>query len=102
MASDHDQFSLVDISDNPVPVGAVTGRCLTQDGIALRYAYWHATGLPLKGTVTILQGRAEFIEKYFETIQDLRARGHAVVAFDWRGQGGSDRLLRNPQARPCG
>ena len=36
-------------------------------------------GLPLTraafGTVAILQGRSEFIEKYFETISDLLARG---------------------------
>jgi lysophospholipase len=45
----------------------------------------------------LLQGRAEFIEKYFETVRDLRARGFAVAAFDWRGQGLSDRLLANRQ-----
>jgi lysophospholipase len=41
----------------------------------------------------VLQGRAEFIEKYFETVRDLRARGFAVATFDWRGQGLSDRAL---------
>ena len=41
----------------------------------------------------LLQGRAEMIEKYFETVSDLRARGFSVLTFDWRGQGGSDRLL---------
>ena len=40
-----------------------------------------------------MQGRAEFIEKYFETVRDLRARGFAVATFDWRGQGLSDRAL---------
>jgi lysophospholipase len=43
--------------------------------------------------VVILQGRAEFIEKYFETVHDLRKRGFAVATFDWRGQGLSDRAL---------
>jgi lysophospholipase len=43
--------------------------------------------------VVVLQGRAEFIEKYFETVRDLRARGFAVTTFDWRGQGLSDRAL---------
>jgi lysophospholipase len=41
----------------------------------------------------LLQGRAEFIEKYFETVRDLRARGFAVATFDWRGQGLSDHAL---------
>lgn len=38
-------------------------------------------------------GRSEFIEKYFEVIDDLRRRGFAVATMDWRGQGLSERLL---------
>ncbi len=49
------------------------------------------------GTVLIMGGRAEFIERYSETIRELRRRGFHVASFDWRGQGGSDRLLRNPR-----
>jgi lysophospholipase len=45
----------------------------------------------------VLQGRAEFVEKYFETISYFRGRGFDVVSFDWRGQGGSERLLGNPR-----
>jgi len=45
--------------------------------------------------VCLFQGRAEFIEKYFETVRDLRARGFAVATLDWRGQGLSDRALGN-------
>src|SRR5690606_30564207 len=45
------------------------------------------------GHVLLLNGRTEFIEKYFETIDSLRARGLAVWTLDWRGQGRSDRLL---------
>ena len=41
----------------------------------------------------LFPGRTEFIEKYFETIADLRRRGFAVAIFDWRGQGGSHRAL---------
>jgi lysophospholipase len=39
----------------------------------------------------VFQGRAEFIEKYFEVVRDLQARGFAVATMDWRGQGLSDR-----------
>ena len=63
--------------------------------MSLRAARWAPTAAG-RGTVCILQGRAEFIEKYFETISDLRRRGFAVVAFDWRGQGLSGRQLANP------
>jgi len=41
----------------------------------------------------LLNGQTEFIEKYFEVIDELRSRDFSVVTFDWRGQGGSDRLL---------
>jgi lysophospholipase len=83
---------------NPVPEGARAGFLTTPDGVRIRYAHWPAaTGTRRKGTVTLLQGRAEFIEKYFEVIGDLRRRGFAVVTFDWRGQGGSQRLTRNPK-----
>jgi lysophospholipase len=47
--------------------------------------------------VCLFPGRAEFIEKYFETVRDLRARGFAVAMLDWRGKGGSQSLLRNPR-----
>src|SRR4029078_624051 len=39
----------------------------------------------------------DMIEKFFEVINDLRARGFAVAMLDWRGQGGSQRLLSDPR-----
>ncbi len=81
---------------NPVPEGANVGTVVTADGVAVRFAYWRPSAGRRLGTVTLLQGRAECIEKYFEVIGDLRRRGFAVATFDWRGQGGSERLLRNP------
>ncbi|TYC75880.1 alpha/beta hydrolase [Stappia sp. BW2] len=90
-------MTLIDHPDNPVPDGARSGFVTTPDGKKIRYAHWPAAGARRKGTVTLLQGRAEFIEKYFEVIEDLRKRGFAVIAFDWRGQGGSQRLTRNPR-----
>ena len=46
-----------------------------------------------RGTVCIFPGRTEWIEKYFETVRDLRSRGFAVAILDWRGQGLSERAL---------
>jgi lysophospholipase len=89
-------MSLIETKDNPVPEGAVSGFIETKDRIKLRYAHWPALGRQHRGTVTVLQGRAEFIEKYFEVVSDLRERGFAVIAFDWRGQGRSDRLTGSP------
>lgn len=83
--------------DNPVPEGARVEIVTTEDGLRLRAALFRATRRPVRGTVLLLQGRNECIEKYFETARDLGARGFVTVAFDWRGQGGSERLLRDPQ-----
>lgn len=82
--------------DNPVPPGGTLKAVRTEDGIELRAAHWRPTTRLVKGTVCLLQGRAEFIEKYYETITDLRGRGFAVVAFDWRGQGESQRQTDDP------
>lgn len=80
---------------NPCPDGALVGTVTTADGIRLRFARWPARGVA-KGTVCVFTGRSEAIEKYFETIGELLARGFAVAAMDWRGQGHSQRLLADP------
>jgi lysophospholipase len=83
--------------DNPIPGNATLMSVTTSDGIVLRVAHWKATTREVRGTVCILQGRAEFIEKYFEVVRDLRGRGFAVAAFDWRGQGHSGRQVGSPR-----
>lgn len=84
-----------DIPGNPKPDNGVCGFFTARDGKKLRYAHFPATERPLKGTVVLLPGRNECIEKYFETIREFAARGFGTVTFDWRGQGASDRLLRD-------
>lgn len=90
-------MELVTLAKNPVPSGAVVVMLPGFDGTRLRCARWEATRGPRRGTVCLFGGRAEFIEKYFEVIADLRRRGFAVATMDWRGQGGSDRKLVNPR-----
>jgi lysophospholipase len=89
-------MNLVSIPANPVPEEAVTGSIKTSDGVTVRFARWHPPP-GRKGTVCLFQGRAEFIEKYFETVRELRMRGFAVATIDWRGQGGSERRLSDPR-----
>lgn len=84
-------MKLLSIPGNPVPDGAIVCRVRTPDGAELRFARWDSTSA--KGTVCVFGGRGEFIEKYFETIGELRRRGFAVAAMDWRGQGHSSRQL---------
>jgi lysophospholipase len=79
----------------PLPDGARCRTIVVADGVKLRGAFWRPEGAA-RGTVCLFQGRAEFIEKYGELAGDLLARGFAVATFDFRGQGGSDRLTRNP------
>jgi lysophospholipase len=49
-----------------------------------------------RGVCVLLQGQTEFIEKYAEVIGELNTRGYTIATFDWRGQGGSQRLLADP------
>lgn len=79
--------------DNPVPGNARVGVAITPDRLKLRFASWRPTTRPVAGTVLLVQGRSEFLEKYFEVVATFRRRGFHVVAFDLRGQGGSDRML---------
>src|SRR3984885_4243812 len=68
----------------PLPVKAVGAR--------LRAAKFPAApDVPYRGVCVLLNGQTEFIEKYFEVIDELRGRGFAVATMDWRGQGGSAR-----------
>ena len=88
-------MTLLSIPANPVPEGALAGTIGTPDGATLRFARWAAPA-DGRGTVCVFTGRGECIEKYFETVRDLRQRGYAVAVIDWRGQGHSSRQLRNP------
>ena len=92
-------MQLIATPANPVPRRATAAMIRASDGVRLRVAHWAARapreGEREPGTAVIFQGRGEFIEKYFEVIGELLERGFAVVALDWRGQGGSDRLTNN-------
>ncbi|MEJ7925535.1 alpha/beta hydrolase [Sphingobium sp. AN641] len=71
-----------------------------------RLDYWAAPdGWPLRryrlgegrrGQMLVMGGRGDSIEKYLEVIAHWAARGWAVTSFDWRGQGGSGRLVDDP------
>ena len=74
----------------------------TSDGLRLRAAYWPATAAPARGAVMMFQGRTEFIEKYYEPVQRFLDLGFAVLTFDWRGQGLSERPLAGQRRRRRG
>ncbi len=87
--------ALCDVASNPIPPGGKVGYFKTEDNVRLRYGIWPKTTGAGRGTICLVHGRTEFIEKYFETIADFQSRGFNVATFDWRGQGLSDRLVSN-------
>lgn len=83
-----------DASDSlarPAPAATLELERLLVEGMAVRVGHGLPRSRPARGSVVLLTGRAEFIEKYEETVADLTDAGFAVATFDWRGQGGSDR-----------
>ena len=67
-------MDLVATPKNPIPLGASTGFIEVRKGLRLRFASWQSALRERRGTVCIFPGRAEFIEKYFEVVGELRRR----------------------------
>lgn len=76
--------------------GPPGGRALwltTADGLRVRAGHWPGGN---RGTVVIVPGRTECVEKYGLVAADMVAAGYHAVAIDVRGQGLADRLLPDP------
>jgi lysophospholipase len=80
---------LTPLPGNGLPEGLRSSMVTAKDGRKLRAA--HVLPASPKGTVVLVCGRGDFIERWFETIADFMRRGFAVATFDFRGQGGSER-----------
>ncbi|MCK4945060.1 MAG: alpha/beta hydrolase [Alphaproteobacteria bacterium] len=76
------------------PAGFRWGSFDGFSGAQIRYGSFRPKCEP-KGTMVIVPGFREPIEKYFEVIREITAKGFAVWTMDWRGQGGSERFLKN-------
>jgi lysophospholipase len=72
------------------PEGARAAWLTCADGRRIRVAAWPGGD---KGTVLLLPGRTEYIEKYGPAAVELAQRGYTTVSIDFRGQGLADRLL---------
>ncbi|MFZ5677033.1 MAG: alpha/beta fold hydrolase [Pseudomonadota bacterium] len=84
---------LTPLPGNGLPEGLVATMVTAKDGRKLRAAF--AVPTSPKGTVVLVCGRGDFIERWFETIADFLRRGFAVATFDFRGQGGSERAYED-------
>lgn len=82
-----------------IPPNAHESLFTLSDGWNLRNIAWprkNADDPQFKGSLLFLPGRGDHYEKYLETLAELDNAGLNVTAFDWRGQGGSGRMLDDP------
>lgn len=87
------EAELTNIKNFESPKGAESFFYKTEDGFNLRIAIWNKEST--KGTIILQSGRTEFIEKYYEVVEEFVSKGFCVAMMDWRGQGLSDRLSKN-------
>lgn len=92
---EEDKERLIETDIYKAPSGYTLDAVEVIPGLELRTATWLSQNPT--GTILIFNGFTEFIEKYYETISDLLVRNWNVVAFDWRGQGLSSRLLNDSE-----
>jgi lysophospholipase len=76
-----------------LPAGGRFETLAMADGLAVRA--WALPHPDPRGRILVLNGRADFLEKWAGVMGDLAALGLSVAAFDWRGQGGSGREVGN-------
>ena len=83
----------LELDDYRAPKGIKSYFVNMDDGIKIRICHWLQQEKKSTGTIFLQQGHNEFIEKYYETIQEFIDRGYSVICFDWRGQGMSERMI---------
>ena len=72
---------------------------ITPDKRQLRAGVWDLPdGTQPRAICVLLNGLTEFLEKYGEVADELRARGFVVASLDWRGQGASERSRSSNRA----
>jgi lysophospholipase len=84
-----------------LPAGGERVWLTMRDGWRVRGEIWPGGNGGSSGTVLLMGGRGDFVEKYCEALHDLVDAGFAVASFDWRGQGLSGRLAANPMQGHC-
>lgn len=87
----------VAIDRRAIPADAVESVWHAADGWPIRRIDWQPfPAVPKRGALLFLVGRGDHYEKYLETLDGFAREGWAVTSVDWRGQGGSGRLLDDP------
>jgi lysophospholipase len=78
-----------------LPPGIRIGEWTARDGWPIRRFDWEPEGAA-RGSLLFQAGRGDFIEKYLESKAHWHRACWRLTGFDWRGQGGSGRLLPDP------
>ena len=82
------------IDRRAIPAEARESIWHAADGHPIRRIDWPGNGQ--RGSILFLPGRGDNYEKYLETLHQWHDAGWHVTSADWRGQGGSGRLGRDP------
>lgn len=92
-------LEITDLDNNLAlaPSNGVAYSIQTADGVKLRIAVWTSPDVQ-KGSIFILPGRADFIEKQGHAITELHQNGYAVCSIEFRGLGLSDRQTADRRA----
>ena len=83
------------INRRSIPVDATESNWLAADGWPIRRIDWQGAQA-VRGSMLFLPGRGDHYEKYLETLANFAGLGWRVTSIDWRGQGASGRLLKDP------
>ena len=86
-ATDAAAAPLLATTDIRPPEGGRAAFVPGAGGSRMRIAIWKAGGRKKRGTVLLVHGLCECIEKHASTIGELLARGFDAVAFDLAGHG---------------
>lgn len=89
-------ISAVMIDRRAIPAAANETIWYAGDNWPIRRIDWSKERPQVRGSLLFLPGRGDHYEKYLETLDYFHAEGWLVTAVDWRGQGGSGRLLADP------
>lgn len=90
-----DTAPLIALDEDSAPVGTETFFFTGKSGKRLRAAFCPAIG-SARGSMLFSPGRSEYLEKFLELARDVTAHGFNFAVIDHRGQGLSDRLLKDP------
>ena len=81
------------------PDGFTWGSFQNADGAKIRFGHAKPEG-KINGTMVLVPGFREPIEKYFEVMRDMTSRGYEVWMMEWRGNGASDPYIKAEPQKP--